>query len=66
MEPFERGFGHAGQRAAPVLLSSMPGYAPTEVTIEGVLHEYSTLDGVQEDVVDAAEPEGRGSQAAQP
>jgi DNA-directed RNA polymerase subunit alpha len=35
-----------------ILLSSMPGYAPTEVSIEGVLHEYSTIDGVQEDVVD--------------
>src|SRR4029078_13577542 len=35
-----------------VLLSSMPGYAPTEVRITGVLHEYSALDGVQEDVVD--------------
>jgi len=34
-----------------VLLSSMVGFAPTEVTIAGVLHEYSTLDGVQEDVV---------------
>jgi DNA-directed RNA polymerase subunit alpha len=34
-----------------VLLSSMVGYAPTEVTIAGVLHEYSTIDGVQEDVV---------------
>ena len=34
-----------------VLLSSMVGYAPTEVTIAGVLHEYSTVDGVQEDVV---------------
>src|SRR6266511_1438169 len=35
-----------------VLLTSMPGYAPTEVKITGVLHEYSALDGVQEDVVD--------------
>jgi DNA-directed RNA polymerase subunit alpha len=34
-----------------VLLSSMVGYAPTEVTIAGVLHEYSAIDGVQEDVV---------------
>jgi DNA-directed RNA polymerase subunit alpha len=33
-------------------LSSLPGFAPTEVKIDGVLHEYSTLDGVQEDVVD--------------
>ncbi|HUL94234.1 MAG TPA: DNA-directed RNA polymerase subunit alpha, partial [Burkholderiales bacterium] len=35
-----------------VLLSSMPGFAPTEVQIAGVLHEYSTIEGVQEDVVD--------------
>lgn len=53
MEPFERGFGHTlGNALRRILLSSMNGYAPTEVTIEGVLHEYSTLDGVQEDVVD--------------
>lgn len=53
MEPFERGYGHTlGNALRRILLSSMPGYAPTEVTIEGVLHEYSTLDGVQEDVVD--------------
>lgn len=53
MEPFERGFGHTlGNALRRILLSSMPGYAPTEVTIDGVLHEYSTIDGVQEDVVD--------------
>ena len=53
MEPFERGFGHTlGNALRRILLSSMQGYAPTEVSIEGVLHEYSTLDGVQEDVVD--------------
>lgn len=53
MEPFERGYGHTlGNALRRVLLSSMPGYAPTEVTIAGVVHEYSTLDGVQEDVVD--------------
>ncbi len=53
MEPFERGYGHTlGNALRRILLSSMPGYAPTEVTIEGVLHEYSTIDGVQEDVVD--------------
>jgi DNA-directed RNA polymerase subunit alpha len=53
MEPFERGYGHTlGNALRRVLLSSMPGYAPTEVKITGVLHEYSTLDGVQEDVVD--------------
>ena len=53
MEPFERGFGHTlGNSLRRILLSSMPGYAPTEVSIDGVLHEYSTIDGVQEDVVD--------------
>jgi DNA-directed RNA polymerase subunit alpha len=53
MEPFERGYGHTlGNALRRTLLSSMPGYAPTEVKISGVLHEYSTIDGVQEDVVD--------------
>lgn len=53
MEPFERGFGHTlGNALRRILLSSLPGFAPTEVKIDGVLHEYSTLDGVQEDVVD--------------
>jgi DNA-directed RNA polymerase subunit alpha len=53
MEPFERGYGHTlGNALRRILLSSMPGYAPTEVQLSGVLHEYSTLDGVQEDVVD--------------
>jgi DNA-directed RNA polymerase subunit alpha len=52
MEPFERGYGHTlGNALRRVLLSSMVGYAPTEVSIAGVVHEYSTLDGVQEDVV---------------
>ena len=52
MQPFERGFGHAlGNALRRILLSSMDGFAPTEVVISGVLHEYSTLDGVQEDVV---------------
>ncbi len=53
MEPFERGYGHTlGNALRRILLSSMPGFAPTEVNISGVLHEYSTIDGVQEDVVD--------------
>lgn len=53
MEPFERGFGHTlGNALRRILLSSLPGAAPTEVVIEGVLHEYSTLDGVREDIVD--------------
>jgi DNA-directed RNA polymerase subunit alpha len=52
LEPFERGYGHTlGNALRRVLLSSMVGYAPTEVTIAGVLHEYSTVDGVSEDVV---------------
>ena len=52
MEPFERGYGHTlGNAIRRVLLSSMVGYAATEVTIAGVLHEYSSIDGVQEDVV---------------
>jgi DNA-directed RNA polymerase subunit alpha len=53
MEPFERGYGHTlGNALRRVLLSSMPGFAATEVQITGVLHEYSTIEGVQEDVVD--------------
>src|SRR4026208_282005 len=53
MEPFERGYGHTlGNALRRVLLSSMPGDAPTEVQIAGVVNEYSTLDGVREDVVD--------------
>ena len=53
MEPFERGYGHTlGNALRRILLSSMPGAAPTEMAIDGVLHEYSTLEGVREDVVD--------------
>jgi DNA-directed RNA polymerase subunit alpha len=53
MEPFERGYGHTlGNALRRILLSSMAGFAPTEVNISGVLHEYSTIDGVREDVVD--------------
>jgi DNA-directed RNA polymerase subunit alpha len=53
MEPFERGYGHTlGNALRRILLSSMPGHAPTEVSIEGVVHEYGALDGVREDVVD--------------
>jgi DNA-directed RNA polymerase subunit alpha len=53
MEPFERGYGHTlGNALRRVLLSSMVGYAPTEVQISGVVHEYSAIDGVREDVVD--------------
>jgi DNA-directed RNA polymerase subunit alpha len=53
LEPLERGFGHTlGNALRRILLSSMPGCAVTEVEIEGVLHEYSTIEGVQEDVID--------------
>ena len=53
MQPFERGFGYTlGNALRRILLSSMDGFAATEVTISGVLHEYSTMDGVKEDVVD--------------
>jgi len=53
LEPFERGYGHTlGNALRRILLSSMQGYAPTEVKISGVVHEYSALEGVQEDVVD--------------
>jgi len=53
LEPMERGFGHTlGNSLRRILLSSMTGAAVSEVKIEGVLHEYSTIDGVQEDVLD--------------
>ncbi|MEJ2138182.1 MAG: DNA-directed RNA polymerase subunit alpha [Gammaproteobacteria bacterium] len=53
IEPFERGFGHTlGNALRRVLLSSMPGCAVTEVDIDGVLHEYTSIEGVQEDVVE--------------
>ncbi|KUP86348.1 DNA-directed RNA polymerase subunit alpha [Vibrio cholerae O1 biovar El Tor] len=53
LEPLERGFGHTlGNALRRILLSSMPGCAVTEVEIEGVLHEYSTKEGVQEDILE--------------
>ena len=53
IEPFERGFGHTlGNALRRVLLSSMPGSAISEAEIEGVLHEYTSIEGVQEDVVE--------------
>jgi DNA-directed RNA polymerase subunit alpha len=53
IEPFERGFGHTlGNALRRILLSSMPGSAVVEAEIEGVLHEYTSIEGVQEDVVD--------------
>ena len=53
IEPLERGFGHSlGNALRRVMLSSIPGCAVTEVSIEGVLHEFTTIEGVQEDVID--------------
>jgi DNA-directed RNA polymerase subunit alpha len=53
LEPMERGFGHTlGNALRRILLSSIPGAAVTEVQIDGVVHEYATLEGVQEDVLD--------------
>ncbi|VAW83887.1 DNA-directed RNA polymerase alpha subunit [hydrothermal vent metagenome] len=53
LEPLERGFGHTlGNALRRILLSSLPGCAITEVQIENVLHEYTTIEGVQEDVID--------------
>lgn len=53
LEPLERGFGHTlGNALRRILLSSMPGCAVTEVEIEGVLHEYSSKEGVQEDIIE--------------
>jgi DNA-directed RNA polymerase subunit alpha len=53
LEPLERGFGHTlGNTLRRILLSSMPGSAVSEVQIDGVLHEYSAIDGVQEDVIE--------------
>ena len=52
LEPLERGFGHTlGNALRRILISSMPGASITEVSIEGVLHEYSSIEGVKEDVV---------------
>lgn len=53
LEPLERGFGHTlGNALRRILLSSMPGSAIVEAQIDSVLHEYSSVDGVREDVVD--------------
>jgi DNA-directed RNA polymerase subunit alpha len=53
LEPLERGFGHTlGNALRRILLSSMPGAAIEEVEIDGVVHEYSTIEGVQEDVIE--------------
>jgi DNA-directed RNA polymerase subunit alpha len=53
IEPLERGFGHTlGNSLRRVLLSSLPGYAVTNIKIDGVLHEFSTIPGVSEDVTE--------------
>ncbi|MCS5575378.1 MAG: DNA-directed RNA polymerase subunit alpha [Pseudomonadales bacterium] len=53
LEPLERGFGHTlGNALRRILLSSMPGCAFVEAEIDGVLHEYCTIEGVQEDVIE--------------
>ena len=53
LEPLERGFGHTlGNALRRILLSSMPGSAIEEVEIDGVVHEYSTIEGVGEDVIE--------------
>jgi DNA-directed RNA polymerase subunit alpha len=53
LEPLERGFGHTlGNALRRILLSSMPGAAIVEAKIDGVLHEYSSIEGVREDVLE--------------
>src|SRR3989338_3265935 len=53
LEPFERGFGHTlGNALRRILLSSMAGCAVVDAKIDGVLHEYSSVEGVEEDVID--------------
>ncbi|MCS5960174.1 hypothetical protein LNP74_09855 [Klebsiella pneumoniae subsp. pneumoniae] len=66
LEPLERGFGHTlGNALRRILLSSMPGCAVTEVEIDGVLHEYSTKEGVQEDILrNPAQPERAGGESS--
>ncbi len=53
LEPFERGFGNTlGNALRRVMLSSIAGFSVTSIKIEGVLHEYSSIEGVKEDVLD--------------
>ena len=50
VEPLERGFGITlGNSLRRIMLSSLPGYAVTNIKIDGVLHEFSTIPGVKED-----------------
>ena len=53
LEPLERGYGLTlGNSMRRVLLSSLPGYAITSVKIDNVLHEFSSIEGVREDVTE--------------
>ena len=53
LEPLEKGFGHTlGNALRRILLSSIEGAAIVEAEIENVLHEYSSIEGVQEDVLE--------------
>lgn len=53
LEPLERGFGHTlGNALRRIMLSSMPGCAVTEVKIDGILHEYSSKEGIKEDIIE--------------
>ncbi len=53
LEPLERGFGHTlGNALRRVLLSSIPGSAIVEVEMDGVLHEYTAVEGLQEDIIE--------------
>ena len=53
VEPLERGFGTTlGNSLRRIMLSSLPGYAVTNIKIDGVLHEFSTVPGVKEDVTE--------------
>ncbi len=53
LEPFERGFGDTlGNALRRILISSVPGAAIVEVKMDGVLHEYTSINGVREDVID--------------
>ena len=61
LEPLRCGFGHTlGNALRRILLSSMPGCSVTEVEIDGVLHEYSTKEGVQEDILEILNLKGHG------
>ena len=53
LEPLERGFGHTlGNALRRILLSSMPGCAISEAEVGGAKHEYTTIEGVQEDLIE--------------